>query len=121
MKSDFCTNVIKLSTFKISAIALVFSFSGLFSDRCLAQDDAIKAIQDAGGRVSKISAAGPEREINFSLSSKKIDDKVLPHVAKVDKVIWLNLRGTDITNDGLKSIANMKGLTRLHLEAQQNW
>lgn len=79
------------------------------------QANLIQAIEAAGGKVYKISAAGDEREVSFYLSSKPIKDEHLKDINAVQNVIWLNLAGTEITNDGLKNL-NKMGLQKLHLE-----
>ncbi len=117
---------------KITGLRSVICFTlmgcvSLLSGATIAQDPdagdaeaaAIKAIEDAGGRVSKISAQDETREISFNLSEKPITDQQLADTAKVSNVIWLNLAGTKITNDALKHIAKMTGLQKLHLEKTQ--
>lgn len=86
-----------------------------FTNAQEAADPHVKAIEAAGGRVSKISAADDSREISFALSDKAVGDSQLSGVNKVGSVIWLNLAGTKITDAGL---ANLKGmpLQKLHLE-----
>lgn len=76
---------------------------------------AITAVENAGGRVSQIAADGPSREISFYLSGKPITDQQLKSVESIGNVIWVNLAGTQISNDGLKSLAGLP-LVKLHLE-----
>ena len=75
----------------------------------------IAAIEAAGGRVIKISAADDSREISFNLSRKPVGDDQLREISVVREVIWCNLGGTSITNSGLKYLAGMP-LRKLHLE-----
>ena len=75
----------------------------------------IAAIEAAGGRVNKISAADESREINFHLSRNPVRDEQIKDLGGVREVIWCNLAGTEITDDGLKHLAGMP-LRKLHLE-----
>lgn len=79
----------------------------------------IAKIEQAGGKVYKISAADSSREICFHLASQPVGDEQLGFAVQIPDVIWLNLAGTKITDDGLKQIAGMKQLKRLHLEKTQ--
>jgi len=112
-------NFVGAGHFRVASIAASLVLTVVYTSRLTGQEDSVKAITDAGGRVSQISAAGPEKEINFSLSGKEVSDEILQHVAKVENVIWLNLRGTKITDKGLANIAGMETLVRLHLEKTQ--
>jgi hypothetical protein len=76
---------------------------------------AVEAIQNAGGKVYRISAADESREVSFYLSSKPIKDEHLASVGAVRDVIWVNLAGTEITDAGLKHLKGLK-LKKLHLE-----
>ena len=76
---------------------------------------AVDSIEKAGGKVYKISAADESREVSFYLSSKPIKDEHVAAVPAVRDVIWVNLAGTEITNDGLKHLKGLS-LKKLHLE-----
>jgi hypothetical protein len=82
-------------------------------------DVAIAKVKHAGGQVYRISAAESFREICFHLSSSPVGDEQIALAANVPEVIWLNIAGTKITNDGLKAVGGMKQLRRLHLEKTQ--
>lgn len=75
----------------------------------------IAAIEAAGGRVNKISAADDSREISFNLSRSPVGDDQLKGISAVQEVIWCNLAGTGITDGGVKYLAGMP-LQKLHLE-----
>jgi hypothetical protein len=79
------------------------------------ETEAIKKVEENGGRVYRISAADTSREVSFYLSSKPVGDEALSGINAVSEVIWLNLAGTEITNDGLKHLAGLP-LKKLHLE-----
>lgn len=75
----------------------------------------IKKIEEAGGRVMRISSADASREVSFYLAGKKIADANLKDLDVVQNIIWLNLANTAVTDEGLESIAGLK-LQKLHLE-----
>ena len=80
------------------------------------QEEAVAAIEAAGGRVMKIAANTDDQEVQFYLSDKDVTDDTLKYVPKIANVVWLNLRGTKITDAGLESLKSLDRLTRLHLE-----
>lgn len=82
------------------------------------ESEAIKAVEAAGGRVYRISAADTTREVSFNLSSNPIGDDQIKDVNAIGQVIWLNLAGTNVTNEGLKHLAGMP-IQKLHLERTQ--
>ena len=82
------------------------------------QATVIASIEAAGGKVRKISAADNDREMSFYLSSSPIKDEHLKDVGVVQHVIWMNLAGTEITDEGLRYLADMP-LQKLHLERTQ--
>ena len=101
----------------VSALVLFFS-----SDSIVAQEQSsrreneiAKAIEAAGGRVYRISAADTAREVSFALSDKPVSDEHLKDLGGLGEVIWLNLANTKITNDGLKHLKGLP-LKKLHLE-----
>ena len=63
----------------------------------------------------QISAADTTREISFYLTDKKVGDEQISDLKSIPEVIWLNLAGTEISDDGLKSLDGMP-LEKLHLE-----
>lgn len=78
-----------------------------------ADEDALKAIRAAGGFVR---SSGAGWEIEFQRKGKEVGDQQLATVAPLgDAVISLNLLGTQTTNEGLKHLAKLKNLERLHL------
>ena len=85
-------------------------------DKNSAENQAIKQVEESGGRVSKISAADDSREVSFYLSSKPIGDAQLANINSISNIIWLNLAGTEITDAALKQIARLPQLRKLHLE-----
>ena len=113
LRNNTCSTV---GSIKVALVLLGCALAMNLDSAVQAQEPAIEAVQAAGGRVSQISAAGPEMEVNFGLVTGDVKDDVLPEVAKIENVIWLNLRSSEITDEGLAAISRMSGLTRLHLE-----
>jgi hypothetical protein len=79
------------------------------------ETQAIKQIEESGGRVVNISAADNSREVSFYLSSKPIGDAQIAGLKSISNIIWLNLAGTEITDSGLQQISGLP-LKKLHLE-----
>ena len=79
------------------------------------ESEAIKNVENAGGRVHKISAADNSLELSFYLSSKPITNEQLKGVNAIGEVIWVNLAGTKVTDEGLKHLVGMP-IKKLHLE-----
>lgn len=112
---------ILVSAFALGSIAFLPTLSLAQNAENQATQDAgvqaaIKAVTQAGGRVYRISAVDDWREVSFYLSDKPIGDAELAQAAKIDKIRWMNLANTKITNKGLASLAGMTDLMKLHLE-----
>ncbi len=79
-----------------------------------ANDGALEAIREAGGIVRSV---GSGWEIEFQRKGRAMGDETLEQVALLgDSVLLLNLRGTRTTDEGLKHLAGLSNLERLHLE-----
>lgn len=115
----FKYNLFLTLSFSILLLTLDFSTSPVAAqdkDQSSRREiEAIKSVEATGGRVYRISAADNSREISFNLSSKPIGDEQLKDINSIGEVIWLNLAGTKITNEGLKHLTGMP-LIKLHLE-----
>ena len=81
----------------------------------LAEATAIEAVEKAGGKVYRISAADTTREVSFSLAGAPVGDEAMESLPAIGDVIWLNLAGSKVTATGLQNIEGMK-LEKLHLE-----
>jgi YHS domain-containing protein len=78
---------------------------------------AVQKINQLGGGALPVAANTQALSVNFSLAGAKIDDAALESLKGVaDQVVWLNLGGTAVTDAGLKALAGLKNLRRLHLE-----
>ncbi len=100
----------------ITVTLLMIPAVPVFAQQDAAQQEAVAAIEAAGGRVMKIAANTDDQEVQFYLSDKDVTDDALVPVPKVANVVWLNLRGTKITDAGLVHLKGLERLTRLHLE-----
>jgi Leucine Rich repeat len=85
-------------------------------ERSPAEKAAIAAIRKMGGHVQEIAQNDSRLEVAFHLADGKITDKNLVPLKDLKDVYELNLRGTDVTDAGLKYIAGLKSLKKLHLE-----
>lgn len=79
-------------------------------------DKAVNSIQGAGGRIMQIAADSPDLEVSFHLTETTVNDDVLKHLPHAGNIIWLNLRGTKVSDAGLQNIGKLKNLKKLHLE-----
>lgn len=78
---------------------------------------AVQKINALGGGAMPLAANTNLLSVNFSLAGAKIDDAALESLKGVsDQLVWLNLANTSVTDAGLKALAGLKNLRRLHLE-----
>jgi hypothetical protein len=78
---------------------------------------AVQKINGLGGGAMPLAANTNLLSVNFSLAGAKIDDAALESLKGVtEQLVWLNLAGTGVTDGGLKALAGLKNLRRLHLE-----
>jgi hypothetical protein len=77
----------------------------------------LQKINALGGGAMPLAASTNLLSVNFSLAGAKIDDAALESLKGVtDQIVWLNLANTSVTDNGLKAVAGLKNLRRLHLE-----
>src|SRR6185295_14947772 len=82
-----------------------------------ADAQAVQKINALGGGAMPLAANTNLLSVNFSLAGSKIDDAALESLKGVsEQLVWLNLAGTSVTDGGLKVLAGLKNLRRLHLE-----
>jgi len=111
----------------MKVLALAFSFLTVVA-LAGAQEDALptappadaaalQKINALGGGAMPLAANTNLVSVNFSLAGAKIDDAALDSLKGVsEQLVWLNLANTAVTDGGLKALAGMKNLRRLHLE-----
>src|SRR6185295_11658837 len=82
-----------------------------------ADAQAVQKINALGGGAMPLAANTNLLSVNFSLAGSKIDDAALESLKGVsEQLVWLNLANTSVTDAGLKVLAGLKNLRRLHLE-----
>ena len=77
---------------------------------------AIDSIKKNGGLVLPSPGGENQWDIQFQLRGRDLTDDGLADVAKLGNVVELNLRDTKITSAGLVHLKGLAKLTRLHLE-----
>ena len=81
-----------------------------------AEKAAVAAIKKFGGSVLEVAQNDGRLDVAYHLADGKIGDKQLEPLKAIKHIHSLNLRGTEVTDAGLASIAGLGGLERLHLE-----
>jgi mono/diheme cytochrome c family protein len=82
-----------------------------------ASAEAIAKIEAAGATVMPLFADSPLLQVSFAqAASPPGDDAVAALAAAGDQIVWLNLRGAQVTAGGLVPLAKLKNLIQLHLE-----
>ena len=80
------------------------------------QQEAIKAIEEAGGSVREVAQDDKRLEVDFHLASDSVSDNTVAHVMKLGDVLRLHLGGTEITDAALGHLKGLRSLVALHLE-----
>ncbi|MEN1678848.1 MAG: c-type cytochrome domain-containing protein [Planctomycetota bacterium] len=82
-----------------------------------ASAEAIAALQAAGASVVPLYAGSPLLSIGFPSGPGEVTDETLTLVQAVaPNVAWLDLGRTKVTDDGVRGLATLINLSRLHLE-----
>ena len=80
------------------------------------QQEAIKAIEEAGGSVREVAQNDKRLEVDFHLASESASDDAVAHVTKLGDVMRVHLGGTEITDAALGHLKGLSSLVALHLE-----
>ena len=96
--------------------ALLMGLMGAVVNAQETEEQAIEALTGLGGSIRVVAADSEEKEAAFHLSGTELTDEGLVHLPKLNQLIWLNLRGTKITDGGLQQVGQCKTLSRIHLE-----
>src|SRR5262249_33436310 len=80
-----------------------------------AEDKAVKAIQELGGRIARDQKAKGKPIIRVYLSGTDVTDGELKHLAGLQQLQMLDLMSTQVTNAGLKHLAGLQQLQKLFL------
>jgi len=109
-------NCINSSSERLLAIAVTLLLTGLIS---AGEDDSKteKAIQALGGRVIRRSNVPGKQIIVVILTSTKLTDAALKELelARFKGLVGLGLRGTQVTDEGMKHLGLLKNLRILSL------
>jgi len=77
---------------------------------------AIAEIKKSGGQVLELAQNDNRVDVSFHLADGKIGNDHLKPLKGLKFVYSVNVRGKDITDDGLANLAESAGLVKLHLE-----
>src|SRR5262249_39814863 len=80
-----------------------------------AEDRAVKAIEELGGKVTRDEKADGEPVISVDLRGTKVTDAGLKVLKDLRNLQTLELAGTEVTDAGLKDLKDLKNLHELYL------
>lgn len=104
-------------------VTALFGMSFAYGQDSSGQDDAetraIQQLREAGGIVQNIAANTNAKEAKFHLSGTDITDEQLAPLPEVKELVWLNLRGTKITDKALVYVGKCQSLTNLQIPLTQ--
>jgi Leucine Rich repeat len=100
---------------------LALAFISLFTSHTRAEDSeaektAIAKIKETGALVLEIAQNDNRLDVSFITAAPKTTAEQLAPLKELPRLAHLNLRGLEIGDDALASIAGQKTLVRLHLE-----
>lgn len=98
-----------------SGIIFIVMFLTMGGWVCGQEADAIRQLEEIGGRISQIAADSEDLEVSLYLAGKTVTDEHVELLADISNVKWLNLANTSVTDEGL-SVLVERPLNRLHLE-----
>jgi hypothetical protein len=78
-----------------------------------AEDKAVKAIQELGGRITRDKTAKGKPIVGVDLGYTKVTDAGLKHLAGVKQLLSLDLRATQVTDKGKADLK--KALPKLQI------
>ncbi|MFN0053006.1 MAG: hypothetical protein ACKV0T_12540 [Planctomycetales bacterium] len=81
-----------------------------------AEKKAIAKIKECGALVLEIAQNDNRLDVSYITASGKVGNDLLAPLKELTRLAHLNLRGTEVTDDGIGNFANQKTLVRLHLE-----
>lgn len=89
----------------------------LFDTITEASEEAMENVREVGAQVMRIAANTQAVSVDFRFRDEPATDEQLAGLGDLaEHVVWLDLRGTKVTNDGLAALRDLKYLMRLHLE-----
>ncbi len=77
---------------------------------------ALDKIRQLGGFAMELAQNDNRLDVSFHLMDKKITAEHFTPLKDLKTIVYLNLRGTETTDDLLANVAGLTSLIRLHLE-----
>lgn len=100
----------------LSTLLLFVTASTTTAQDAEAEKKAIAKIRECGALVLEIAQNDNRLDVSFLTAQGKVTNELLTPLKDLTRLAHLNLRGTEITDEGLATIAKQKTLVRLHLE-----
>lgn len=100
----------------ISTAALFGRFGLAQAQDAEAEKKAIAQLKEWGVLVLEIAQNDNRLDVSYITAQVKIGNEHLVPLKDLTRLAQLNLRGVEITDDGVVNIANQKTLVKLHLE-----
>lgn len=104
-------------------ILMVLCAAPAAEDACADQGDATEAqklaaqiVREMGGQVMELAQNDPRLDVSYHLADGVVTNAHLVPLKHLKDLVNLNLRGTEITDDGLEHLSGITSLARLHLE-----
>ncbi|CAN5304480.1 hypothetical protein BH10PLA2_BH10PLA2_06390 [soil metagenome] len=110
-------------SFMLGILVLIFSFAALAQEkdtpktsRSPAEEKAIARIRQLGGLALEVAQNDPRLDVSYQQVDGKITDEHMKLLKDLKDLVYLNLRGKEVTDAQLAPLAGIPSLTRLHLE-----
>jgi hypothetical protein len=113
----------RLRSFVLGSLVLVVAFAALAQEkeapktaRSPAEEKAIARIRQLGGLALEVAQNDPRLDVSYQQVDGKITDEHMALLKDLHDLVYLNLRGKDVTDAQLAPLAGIPSLIRLHLE-----
>jgi hypothetical protein len=110
-------------SFLLGSLVLVISFAALAQEkeapkttRSPAEEKAIARIRQLGGLALEVAQNDSHMDVSYQQVDGKLTDEHMQLLKDLPDLVYLNLRGKEVTDAQLAPLASLPGLTRLHLE-----
>lgn len=100
----------------LSPVLLCVAIAAASAQDVEAEKKAIAKIRESGALVLEIAQNDNRLDVSYLTAQGKVTNELLAPLKELTRLAHLNLRGTEVTDDGLASFAKQKSLVRLHLE-----
>ncbi len=104
--------------FRCAALLCVLSYApaAAFSQES-ESDPAVDAVRQTGAQVLELAQNDPRLDVAYHLNSLELTpERLKPLEGVQDRLVHLNLRGTNLNDEMAASLAPLTELVRLHLE-----